>query len=259
MGLGGDRDTGTGSVKIKLLFDWLDPGVYICDCHWCQSGGWECVPTQAQCSVLWQSPLRLQGDGTILTPQERGWDQAWPGLVKFGDCCHPCHPCGAVLSCRWPSQPIWLSQHLCPLKEGRSRAPAEWMALGNREGSPHPFGSSQPCCHHRQVSSVLGLSPHRAPTQGGACCPPHGDTMSLPWAPGDTRMSLLWTPHRLLHRTCTKSVAGDRDAPSLESRWMWRYPGDRRGLSGWQGAVPIPAGQGGGTCTHLGACWAGAA
>lgn len=25
--LGRDRDTGTGSVKIKPLFDWLDPGV----------------------------------------------------------------------------------------------------------------------------------------------------------------------------------------------------------------------------------------
>lgn len=25
-------------------------------------------------------------------------------------------------------------------------------------------------------------------------------------------------------RILTKSVAGDREAPSFESRWMWRYP-----------------------------------
>lgn len=59
----------------------------------------------------------------------------------------------------------------------------------------------------RGVSGAGGCPPH-----GGTCCPLHGDTMSLPLGPQG--------PHRLLHRMCTKSVAGDRDAPSLESRWM---------------------------------------
>lgn len=31
-----------------------------------------------------------------------------------------------------------------------------------------------------------------------------------------------WPTQIFLHLTCTKSVAGDRDVPSLESRWMWR-------------------------------------
>lgn len=31
-------------------------------------------------------------------------------------------------------------------------------------------------------------------------------------------------PQKRWTRMWTKSVAGDREAPSLESRWMWRYP-----------------------------------
>lgn len=34
--------------------------------------------------------------------------------------------------------------------------------------------------------------------------------------------------HIFLHLMCTKSVAGDRGVPSLESRWMWRYPGEEK-------------------------------
>lgn len=36
--------------------------------------------------------------------------------------------------------------------------------------------------------------------------------------PGQSGPRECWT------RMWTKIVAGDREAPSLESRWMWRYP-----------------------------------
>lgn len=200
------------------------------------------------------SPQGLQGDGTILAPQERGWDQAWPGLVKSGDCCHPCYSCGAVLGRQWPNQPILVVTASLREEQGTSTL----GGTGEQRGEPPPLWVLPALLSPQKVSGVPGLSPHRCPAREEPVvphpetrCPSHGHLR-------DTGMSLLWTPHRLLHRTCTKSVAGDRDAPSLESRWMWRYPGDRRGLSGWQGAVPMPGGQQGGSCTHLGACWAGA-
>lgn len=63
--LGGDRDTGTGSVKIKPLFDWLDPRLSVFNSCWDQSRGWECVPTWPQWSVWWQGPLR---DSRVMAP-----------------------------------------------------------------------------------------------------------------------------------------------------------------------------------------------
>ena len=175
--------------------------------------------------VVAGSPQGLQGDGTVLAPQERGWDQAWPGLVRFGGCCHPCHPCGAVLGCCWGVVTASLSP-----QGGEEQIGWHW-GTGTPLGPP----SSAVTTKRWAVSSDC---PHTEEL----FVPPPRDTMSLPWHLGDTRMSLLRTPHRLLHRTCTKSVAGDRDAPSLESRWMWRYPGDRGGSASGRALSPTPEG-----------------
>lgn len=135
-------------------------------------------------------------------------------------------PPGLCWAFNGPATLSWLSQCPHPLgvtaREGRSGAcgSAGGVAPWDNGGGPlTPLGP--PTSHRGQASSVPRLSPRRewgasgaggCPSHGGPRCLPHGDMMSL--LPGPQG------PHRLLHRTCTKSVAGDRDAPSLESRWM---------------------------------------
>lgn len=133
------------------------------------------------------------------------------------------------------------------------RGGADWVALGNRD----PFGSSQLCCHHKEVGSVLGLSPHGSP-HGGAVCPPaqrHDVPPMAPWGhkdvpPEDASQALASNMH--------EERGGGQGRPVLGEQVDVAVPWGQRGLSEWQGAVPNPGGQWGGTCTHLGACWAGA-
>lgn len=71
---GGDRDAGTGFVKIKPLFDWLDTRVRICDRHRCWSRGWECGCHPSEASTPWMhvvagSPWEPHSDGTVIASQ----------------------------------------------------------------------------------------------------------------------------------------------------------------------------------------------
>lgn len=97
------------------------------------------------------------------------------------------------------------------------------MALGNRD----PFGSSQLCCHHKEVGGVLGLSPHRVSTHGEAVCPPHRDTMSLPWAP--------WG-----HKDVPPEDASQALASNMHEERGW---GQGRPVLGEQVDVAVPWGQ----------------
>ena len=158
-----------------------------------------------------------------------GQDRAWPGVVTFGGCCHPPHPLPGLC---WPTRPVAVvTASLSP--GGHSQGREERGTRAGRQGGPwgHGGGPLPPWVPRPALLSPRpGKRCPQAVPARGVCstggCPPHaGPRRPPPW---DTT-SLPRGPHRLSHRTWTKSVAGDRDAPSLESRWMCRYPGDGDG------------------------------
>lgn len=191
-----------------------------------------------------------------------------------GGCCHSsCPQSRAGLVVAWPPCP---GCHSVPVPmTGEERGVQMGWHRGTQTGSPNPTGTptrpavtlpswhpvphtsercpqpiSAPCAGNGASTAWAGAQPHAGAPQPHV---QHGLGTRRPPSPQPRG------PHRRLHLTCTKSVAGDRDAPSLESRWMWRYPGDRAGLSGGRGAVPPPKPTSGARApTHLPACWPGA-
>lgn len=165
----------------------------------------------------------------------------------------------AVLGWWWPGHPVLaVTASLSPCghsQRGEEQGVQMGWHRGTQTGSPNPTGTPtrpavtlaswhpvphtsercpqpvRPCAPCREWG-IDGAGKCPAPRRGASTprAARAGDAASPPPQPRG--------PHRRLHLTCTKSVAGDRDAPSLESRWMWRYPGDRAGLSGRRGAVP---------------------
>lgn len=116
-------------------------------------------------------------------PPERGAGikrgQGWWNLVFAVIHVTPVGLCWAVGG---PVTPSCLSQHLSP-QGGEEQGTSTLGGTEEQGGEPPPLWVLPAWLSPQTGEQCPQTVPTQVPTQGGACWPPHRDTMSVPWAP----------------------------------------------------------------------------